>query len=89
MLRASKQNIFLYITEYVGNSPDKNKRDSTMTRVQSIEFLSNITVFVCLLNTIFTNLLTNQNNKLSLENYCYTVFVGQANLLCRFKSNQK
>lgn len=63
MLRASKQNIFLYITEYVGNPPDKNKRDSTLTRVQSIEFLSFITVFVCLLNTIFTNLLTNQNNK--------------------------
>lgn len=63
MLRASKQNIFLYITEYVGNPPDQNKQDSTMTRVQSIEFLSNITVFVCLLDTIFTNLLTNQNNK--------------------------
>lgn len=63
MLRASKQNIFLYITEYVENPPDQNKQDSTMTRVQSIEFLSNITVFVCLLVTIFTNLLTNQNNK--------------------------
>lgn len=63
MLRASKQNIFLYIKEYIGNPPDQNKQDSTMTRVQSIEFLSNIIVFVCLLDTIFTNLLTNQNNK--------------------------
>lgn len=46
-------------------------------------------LFILLLNTMFTNLLTNTMiRKLVLENYCFTDFKGHTDISAKLKSNR-